>query len=104
MDLSDLNSLPDKVKQVLEIHPNGIDILINNGGISVRSDAISTTMETDIKIMLVNYFGTVALSKGNFAKKIRNVIFLSLLSNFSCATFNDKKRRRSHCLHWLCTR
>ena len=104
MDLSDLNSLPDKVKQVLEIHPNGIDILINNGGISVRSDAISTTMDTDIKIMLVNYFGTVALSKGNFANTLQCDNLLSRLSIFSCAAFNDKKRRRSHCLHWLCSR
>ena len=63
MDLSDLNSLPGKVKPLLEIHPQ-IDILINNGGISVRSEAMSTNIDVDVKIMLVNYFGTVALTKG----------------------------------------
>lgn len=54
--------MPDKVKQVHEIYGH-IDILVNNGGISVRSDAINTKIDVDIKIMLVNYFGTVALTK-----------------------------------------
>ncbi|MCH7398420.1 SDR family oxidoreductase [Belliella sp. DSM 107340] len=40
-----------------------VDILINNGGISQRSLAIDTKLEVDRKIMEVNYFGTIALSK-----------------------------------------
>lgn len=40
-----------------------IDILINNGGISQRSLAKDTTLETDRKVMEVNFFGTVALTK-----------------------------------------
>ena len=40
-----------------------IDILINNGGVSQRSLAKDTTVEVDRKIMDVNYFGTVALTK-----------------------------------------
>lgn len=40
-----------------------IDILINNGGISQRSKASETSIEVDRKIMEVNYFGTVALTK-----------------------------------------
>lgn len=62
LDLVDLNSLKGKVQQVLEIHGK-IDILVNNGGISVRSEAIDTSIDVDIKIMHVNYFGTVALTK-----------------------------------------
>lgn len=50
------------MQQVLQIFGQ-IDILINNGGISVRSEAINTKIDVDIKIMLVNYFGTVALTK-----------------------------------------
>lgn len=62
LDLSDIGSLQSKVKEVLEIYGH-IDIMINNGGVSIRSDCISTAMDVDIKVMLVNYFGTVALTK-----------------------------------------
>jgi short-subunit dehydrogenase len=40
-----------------------IDLLINNGGISQRSRAYETDIEVDRKIMEVNYFGTIALTK-----------------------------------------
>ena len=40
-----------------------IDFLINNGGISQRSLASETTLEVDRKLMEVNYFGTVGLTK-----------------------------------------
>lgn len=63
LDLTDLNSMPEKVAEVEKIF-GYIDILINNGGVSVRSDVLSTAMDVDIKVMLVNYFGSVALTKG----------------------------------------
>jgi short-subunit dehydrogenase len=40
-----------------------IDILINNAGVSQRSLAKETSIEVDRKIMDVNYFGTVELTK-----------------------------------------
>lgn len=40
-----------------------IDILINNGGISQRSLAKETILQADRRIMEVDYFGTIALSK-----------------------------------------
>ncbi len=40
-----------------------IDVLINNGGISQRSLAKDTLLEVDRKIMEVDYFGTIALTK-----------------------------------------
>ena len=40
-----------------------IDILINNGGISQRDKAVNTDIEVDRKLMEINYFGTIALSK-----------------------------------------
>jgi len=40
-----------------------IDILINNGGVSQRSFALDTPLDVDRKIMEVNFFGTVALTK-----------------------------------------
>jgi short-subunit dehydrogenase len=40
-----------------------IDILINNGGYSQRSEAIETPIEIDRQLMEVNYFSYVALTK-----------------------------------------
>jgi short-subunit dehydrogenase len=40
-----------------------IDLLINNGGISQRSLAIETSMAVFRKLMEVNFFGSVALTK-----------------------------------------
>lgn len=33
------------------------------GGVSIRSNAVDTKVDVDIKIMLTNYFGTIALTK-----------------------------------------
>lgn len=63
IDLSDINEVPNSVAKILGIFGH-IDILVNNSGISVRSDALHTSIDVDIKIMLVNYFGTVAMTKG----------------------------------------
>lgn len=41
-----------------------IDYLINNAGVSHRGRVIDTSIAVDRKIMAVNYFGTVALTKG----------------------------------------
>lgn len=40
-----------------------IDILVNNGGISQEALALDTTSAVESKIMNINYFGNVALSK-----------------------------------------
>ncbi len=40
-----------------------VDILINNGGISQRSLAKDTSVEVDRKVMEIDYFGTLALTK-----------------------------------------
>ncbi len=62
LDLADSASLPDKAKEAEELL-GGIDVLINNGGVSQREKAIETTLEIDRQIMEVNYFGSIALSK-----------------------------------------
>lgn len=62
LDLSQTDSLKEKTSQVIS-HFGSIDILINNGGISQRSDAMDTDEKSERKIFEVNYFGNVALSK-----------------------------------------
>lgn len=65
LDLSDINSLPGVVKKIIDITGH-IDILVNNGGVSHRGSVLNTNPDVDIKIMLVNYFGAAALTKGRF--------------------------------------
>ncbi|KAH8366796.1 hypothetical protein KR200_011115 [Drosophila serrata] len=62
LDLAELNSIPEFVTRVLAVY-NQVDILINNGGISVRADVASTAVDVDLKVMVVNYFGSVTLTK-----------------------------------------
>ena len=40
-----------------------IDILVNNGGISQRANAFETSMDVNRKIMEVDFFGNIALTK-----------------------------------------
>lgn len=61
-DLSDRNSIDNSVEIVLEKH-GSVDLLINNGGISQRAFVRSSGLDVDQKIMSVNYFGNIALTK-----------------------------------------
>jgi dehydrogenase/reductase SDR family member 7B len=81
-DLSDISQLDVMVKKVI-VKFGRIDILINNAGISQRSKASETAVEIDRKIMEVNYFGTVALTKAvlpyMIAQKSGYIVSLSSL-------------------------
>ncbi|KAH8267793.1 hypothetical protein KR026_006876 [Drosophila bipectinata] len=70
LDLAELNSIPEFVTRVLSVY-NQVDILINNGGISVRADVASTAVDVDLKVMVVNYFGSVALTKALLPSMIK---------------------------------
>jgi len=53
----------------------GIDILINNAGISYRGEIIATNIDVDKKVMMTNYFASVVLSKSEcLLKKERSNI------------------------------
>jgi dehydrogenase/reductase SDR family protein 7B len=62
LDLGDPASLEEKAKEALKVFGR-IDILINNGGISQRSRVMETSVETYRKIMEINYFSGVILTK-----------------------------------------
>lgn len=62
LDLSAMNTLKLSVNAAVQTFGH-IDILINNGGIGQRSLAKDTTLDVDRRIMEVNYFGAVTLTK-----------------------------------------
>ncbi|MCB9222901.1 MAG: SDR family oxidoreductase [Crocinitomicaceae bacterium] len=62
LDLEDPSNFKEAVETV-EKKFQQIDYLFNNGGVSQRGEAGDTTIEVDRKIMEINYFGTIALTK-----------------------------------------
>lgn len=44
----------------------GIDIIINNSGISYRGKVADTSLQVDQSLMDVNYFGHIAVVKSKF--------------------------------------
>ena len=62
MDLLKVDRIPTAVDDVLA-KAGAVDVLVNNAGISQRSLAQHTTMEVDRKIMELDYFSIVALTK-----------------------------------------
>ena len=59
-----------------------LDILFNNGGVSQRAEAHETSLEIDRKIMEVNYFGNIALTK-TVLPHFQNIYLMFLLNYVS---------------------
>lgn len=71
LDLADEKNIRNTASQVLGIHPK-LDVLVNNGGISQRSNAEETPVEIDRKIMETNFFGAVVLTKAALPALMRD--------------------------------
>jgi len=61
-DLSDLDGIPVLVEEAIKCF-GGIDVLFNNAGISQRGLSGETTFEVERKIMDVNFFAPVLITK-----------------------------------------
>jgi short-subunit dehydrogenase len=62
LDLEKASEISEIAKSAIEIFGQ-IDFLFNNGGLSQRSNAFDTSEAVDRKIMEINYFGNIALTK-----------------------------------------
>ncbi|XP_022243404.1 dehydrogenase/reductase SDR family protein 7-like isoform X3 [Limulus polyphemus] len=86
LDLNDLKDIPAKAEEAL--HAFGkIDILINNSGVNYKGEIINTSIDIDVKLMVVNYFGHVALIKSILPSMIKagngHIVSVSNASSFS---------------------
>lgn len=62
LDLENSSEFNEKVEKVIEQF--GVcDYLFNNGGLSQRGEAGETNLDVDRRIMEINYFGNIALTK-----------------------------------------
>lgn len=62
LDLEHSENFKELAVEVVD-HFGRIDVLVNNGGLSQRSEVHETPIEVDRRIMEVNYFGNIALAK-----------------------------------------
>ncbi|MEM6335539.1 MAG: SDR family oxidoreductase [Bacteroidota bacterium] len=62
LDLADPASL-EAAYGIVSRDVGAVDVLVNNGGISQRSLAAETDMDVDRRLMEVNYFGAIGLTK-----------------------------------------
>ena len=80
-----------------------IDYLFNNGGLSQRSEASETPLEIDRRIMEINYFGNVALTKAvlpYFQKqKSGHIIVISSISGKFGFFLRSAYAASKHALH-----
>lgn len=62
LDLADSASMEGKVAEAIALTGH-IDVMVHCGGISQRSRVMDTTLDVDRRVMEIDYFGTVALTK-----------------------------------------
>ncbi len=102
VDLADSSSLAAPVAQVLERFGH-VDILLNNAGVSQRATAAETELAVDRRILDVNFFGPVALTKCLLPSMLQRhagqiVVVSSLLGKFGVAT-RTAYAASKHALH-----
>ena len=87
LDLSNSDSL-QAVAQHVEEKIGPVDVMVHCGGISQRSKAIETALDVDRRVMEIDYFGTLALTKALLPGMVKRgsghfVVVTSLMGLFS---------------------
>jgi dehydrogenase/reductase SDR family member 7B len=102
LDLSMPPSIQQAVEQVIARFGR-VDFLVNNGGISQRSRIIDTNIEVDRRIMEVNYFGSVILTKALLPIMIKNggghITVISSVSGKFSVPVRSAYSASKHALH-----
>ena len=102
LDLSDWSTLEIKAIEAISFFGK-VDIVLHNGGISQRSLIKETGLEVDRKLMEVNFFGTVTLTKAilpHFCEKKSGqfAVVTSLVGKFA-SPFRSSYAASKHALH-----
>ena len=102
LDLSDTETLNSKAEEAVSLF-GSVDMLINNGGISQRAYAVDTTMDTVRRIMEVNFFGTVALTKAvlphMIGQKSGHIVVVSSVMGKIGTRYRSAYAASKHALH-----
>ena len=102
LDVSEHKKAPDAAKRIID-HFGRIDLLINNAGISQRALVKDTLLEVDQKIMDVNFFGTVAITKAvlpyMLAQQSGQIVVMSSLMGKFATDLRSAYAASKHALH-----
>jgi short-subunit dehydrogenase len=102
LDLAQTDQLAAKAEEALNIFGH-IDYLFNNGGISQRSEVTDTKLEVIRRVMEINFFGTVALTKAVLPSMIERqsghiVVTSSVMGKFG-TRLRSSYAASKHALH-----
>jgi NAD(P)-dependent dehydrogenase (short-subunit alcohol dehydrogenase family) len=102
-DVADSDAVERAMKLTVERF-GGIDVLVNNAGITHRSSFADTELAVFQRIMAVNYFGALHCTKAALPSLIARggqVIVLSSLSGFAPLLYRSAYNASKHALHGL---
>ncbi|QJD60632.1 SDR family oxidoreductase [Pseudomonas sp. gcc21] len=102
-DVANERDCEEAICQVIE-HFGGIDVLINNAGITHRSLFHETDLQVFRRIMDVNYFGALHCTHHALSSIIERrgqIIVLSSLSGFAPMLYRSAYNASKHALHGL---
>jgi short-subunit dehydrogenase len=102
LDVSDTQAVKQVAEKVLARIPR-IDYLFNNAGVSQRGLIRETVLEVDRRIMEINYFGNIALTKAVLPRMIEQggghvVVTGSVVSRYGF-TMRSAYAASKHALH-----
>lgn len=102
LDLTEIDSFDQKVAHAIGFFGH-VDLMLHNGGISQRSLICETGLAVDRKLMEVNFFGTVALTKALLPHFISRksgqfAVITSLVGKFG-SPFRSSYAASKHALH-----
>jgi short-subunit dehydrogenase len=104
LDLADSDTLKSKAEEALAAF-GSIDVLVNNGGVSQRSLFAETDMDTIRRLMEVNFFGSVELTRHVLPhmmdKKSGQIIVTSSLAGKFGTKFRSGYAASKHALQGL---
>ena len=83
LDLEDIEQLSLKTEEALSFYGR-IDYFVSNAGLAVKDYALNTDISVDQKLMLINYFGPVVITKkllpGFIERKNGHIVIVNSLS------------------------
>lgn len=102
-DVAEAEQVSRAIEQVLERF-GGIDVLINNAGITHRSTFAETDLRVFQRVMAVNFFGALHCTKAalpSLLERQGQIIVLSSLSGFTPLLYRSAYNASKHALHGL---